>query len=409
MTPRLARSMTIALALATACAGAATAKEAKLVRSPHYHNGKVVFSYLGDIWTATEDGKNIQRITAHKARDVYPRFSPDGRWIAFSSDRNGSLDVFLIPAEGGAVKELTTHTASEKVLSWSPDGKNVLFTSARGEGFMPKLYTVAVTGGLAKDAGPDMGVDGAYSPDGLKLAVTRKAQAYWRKSYRGSYQSDVTVMDIAAKTFKDLTDFDGMDSWPMWSQDGHIYFVSDREGNGLTNIWRVSDSGGHAEKVTTFTAGDVRFPSMSSDGKIVVFEHDFGMWKLDLASKKTAPIKLDIAAETQENLTEYRDFNSEIDDFDSAPNGRRIAFAIHGEVFTAPVDEGDIAQVTEGASKDYNIEYSPDGKFIAFVSDRTGREEIYTVPAEGPGEPKKITDHDSLKPSYSWSPRHFSW
>ena len=403
MISRAARSLAIALALGVA-ATAAQAKEAKLVRSPHYHNGKVVFSYLGDIWTASEDGKDIKRITAHKARDIFPRFSPDGRWIAFSSDRNGSLDVFLIPSEGGAVKELTTHSAAEKVVGWNPDGKSVLFTSNRGEGFMPKLYTVPVTGGLARDAGPDMGVDGAYSPDGTKLAVTRKAQTYWRKSYRGAFQSDVTVMDLASRTFKDVTEFDGLDSWPMWSQDAHIYFVSDRDGNGLTNLWRVPDSGGNAEKVTSFTTGDVRFPGMSPDGKTIVFEHDFGVWKLDIATKEAKALKFDIAAETQENLSEYRDFNSQVDDYDLAPSGKRIAFAIHGEVFTAPTDDGDLVQITEGAAKDHNVEFSPDGKSLAYVSDKTGREEIYVAPADGVGETKKLTDHDSLKPNYSWSP-----
>jgi len=259
----------MALALGAAATGMASAKEAKLTRYPSYHGGKVAFSYLGDIWTATEDGKTIQRLTAHKARDVYPRFSPDGKWIAFSSDRNGSLDVFVIPAEGGAVKELTTHSASERVLGWSPDSKTVLFSSSRGEGFMPKLYTVPLAGGLAKDAGPDMGIDGTFSPDGQKLAINRKGQSYWRKYYRGAYQTDVTVMDLASKTFKDVTNFEGLDSWPMWSQDGHIYFVSDRDGKGLTNIWRVPESGGDAEKVTTFADGDVRFPSMSADGKTI--------------------------------------------------------------------------------------------------------------------------------------------
>src|SRR5262245_32218323 len=118
MMNRAARSLAIACAVA-ASASVAGAKEAKLIRSPHYHEGKVTFSYLGDIWTATEDGKNVQRLTVHKARDINPRFSPDGKWIAFSSDRNGSLDVFLIPSEGGAVKELTTHSASEKVVGWN--------------------------------------------------------------------------------------------------------------------------------------------------------------------------------------------------------------------------------------------------------------------------------------------------
>src|SRR5688572_28116530 len=121
----------------------AVGREAKLVRYPHYHQGRIAFAYLGDIWTADESGQNLRRITAHKARDVYPRFSPDGRWIAFSSDRNGNLDVFLIPSEGGAAKQLTFHSADDSVQGWVPDSRAVLFTSSRGEDFMGKLYTIS--------------------------------------------------------------------------------------------------------------------------------------------------------------------------------------------------------------------------------------------------------------------------
>ncbi|HMZ17593.1 MAG TPA: S41 family peptidase [Blastocatellia bacterium] len=384
-------------------------REAKLLRYPHYHQGKIVFTYLGDIWTADETGQNIRRITVHKARDVYPRFSPDGKWIAFSSDRNGNNDVFIIPAEGGAAKQLTFHSADDTVQGWSPDGKSVLFASQRGEDFMGKLYTVNVDDLKERNAGADMGVWATYSPDGKKLAVNRKGQTYWRKYYRGSYQTDVTVMDIASKKFTDVTDFNGEDSWPMWSRDGHIYFVSDRDGGiqantGLTNIWRTGETGGKAEKVTSFTAGDVRWPAMSSDGKTIVFEHDFGVWKLDVATKKATPIKLDISAETQENLAEVRDFNSQVDDYDLAPSGRRIAFTIHGEIFTAPTEEGELRQITDSPWRDKDPQYSPDGKWIAFVSDRSGREEIYVASVDGTGEAQKISDQDTLKNSMSWSP-----
>ena len=190
----------------------------------------------------------------------------------------------------------------------------MLFASQRGEDFMGKLYVVSIEGGLPRDAGPDMGVAGSYSPDGTKLAINRKSQAYWRKYYRGAYQSDVTVMDLAARTFKDVGSFDGMDAWPLWGHDGFIYFVSDREGKGLSNIWRVRETDGTAEQVTRFTAGDVRFPGMSGDGKTIVFEHDFGIWKLDVASREVKPIALQIAAETQETLTEFRDFNGTVND-----------------------------------------------------------------------------------------------
>src|SRR5260370_20278443 len=124
--------------------------------------------------------------------------------------------------------------------------------------------------------------------------------------------------------FTQLTDFEGLDSWPMWSRDGNVYVVGDRDGKGLTNIWRISDNGGKAERVTSFKGGDVRFPSISADGRTIVFEHDFGIWKLDTGSRKVTPIRLDIDAETEENDTEMRAFNSEADDYDLAPNSRRL-------------------------------------------------------------------------------------
>ncbi|HZF41332.1 MAG TPA: biopolymer transporter Tol, partial [Blastocatellia bacterium] len=396
-----------ALLLVCSLSFVAFGRDVKLARYPHYHQGRIVFTYLGDIWTADENGQNIKRITVHRARDVYPRFSPDGKWIAFSSDRNGNLDVYVIPAEGGPAKQLTFHSADDIVQGWTPDGRAVLFASQRGEDFMGKLYTVNVDDQKERSAGSDMGVYATFSPDGKKLAINRKSQSYWRKYYRGAYQTDVTVMDIAAKKFTDVTDFDGIDSWPMWSQDGHIYFVSDREGDGLTNIWRVRESGGKAEQVTSFKAGDVRWPTMSADGKVIVFEHDFGVWKLDVASRKAIPIKLDIAAETQENLVETRDFNSQLDDYDLAPSGRRIVLSVHGELFTAPTDEGDLRQITDSPWRDKEPQYSPDGKWIAFISDRSGREEIYVIAPDsvgGAGEPQKVTDLDTLKFGFSWSP-----
>ncbi len=391
--------------LLIACAPlAASAREARLVRYPHYHQGRIVFTYLADIWTADENGQNVRRITVHKARDVYPRFSPDGRWIAFSSDRNGNLDVYIIPAEGGAARQLTFHSAGDMVQGWTPDSRAVLFASNRNDDFAGKLYTVSTDGGMERSAGADMGVFATYSPDGRRLAINRKAQVYWRKYYRGSNQSDITIMDTAAGKFTDVTDFDGMDSWPMWGTDGQIYFVSDREDNGLTNIWRVSEKGGKAERVTSFKTGDVRWPAMSADGRVIVFEHDFQVWKLDVASRKTAPVKLDISAETQESLSEIRDFNSQADDYDLAPSGRRVVFSIHGEIFTAPVEEGDLRQITDGPARDQSPEYSPDGRWIAFISDRSGREEIYIASADGAGEAQKITDLDALKFGFSWSP-----
>jgi tricorn protease len=398
------KTYTLALFALLVFSATASAKEARLVRYPHYHEGRVAFSYLGDVWVADEDGRNVQRLTVNRARDVYPRFSPDGKWIAFSSDRNGNLDVYVMPSTGGSVKQLTFHSSEDSVLNWSPDGRSILFSANRGEGFLPMLYTVSVEGGMPVGAGADMGVQGSFSPDGRRLAYNQKAQSYWRKYYRGAYQSDVIVADIAAKKFTNVTDFEGLDSWPMWAHDGNIYFVSDRDGSGLTNIWRVPESGGRAERITSFKSGDVRWPSISADGKTIVFEHDFGVSKLDVASKRVTPLRFDINAETEESLTEVRNFNSEVDDYDLAPNSRRIVLSVHGEIFTAPVEEGDLRQITDSPSRDRNVTYSPDGKWIAYVSDRSGREEIYVSAVDGAGEPQKLTELDALKAGYSWSP-----
>jgi tricorn protease len=392
------------LALIIGVSSFAFGREARLVRYPHYHDGRIVFSYLGDIWTANENGQNVQRLTVNRARDVYGRFSPDGKWIAFSSERNGNLDVFIIPSEGGAAKQLTFHSSDDTVLGWRPDSRAVLFSANRGEDFTPQLYLVNVEGGMPTKAGTDMGVQAAYSPDGRRLAYNPKSQVYWRKYYRGATQSDIVVMDVAAKKFTQITDFDGHDSWPMWGHDGGIYFVSDRDGNGLTNIWRISDSGGKAERVTSFKSGDVRWPSVSADGRVIVFEHDFGIWKLDLNSRKSTPITLNIAAETQENLSEVQTFSSQADDYDLAPSSRRVALSIHGEIFTAPVEEGDLKQVTEGPARDRSVAYAPDGKSLSFVSDRSGREELYVASTDGTGEARQITDIDTLKFGYNWSP-----
>src|SRR5918994_7081353 len=193
------------LALIIGASSFALGREARLVRYPHYHDGRIVFSYLGDIWTANENGQNIQRLTVNRARDVYARFSPDGKWIAFSSERNGNLDVYLLPSGGGNAKQLTTHSSDETVLGWSSDSRAILFSGNRGEDFMPQLYLVSTEGGMPWKAGTDMGVQASYSPDGKRLAYNQKSQAYWRKFYRGSYQSDIIVMDVAAKKFTQVT------------------------------------------------------------------------------------------------------------------------------------------------------------------------------------------------------------
>ena len=174
---------------------------------------------------------------------------------------------------------------------------------------MGKLYVVPVDGGMPRDAGPGLRRRRLLLPrrqEALLSPSTARASPTGGSSTEGRTRTDVTVMDVAAKHSPDLTDFAGLRlPWPMFGHDGFVHFVSDRDGKGLTNLWRVGEKGGNAEKVTQFTAGDVRFPTISGDGKTIVFEHDFGVWKLDVAAKKAAPLRFDIVAETQETLVDW--------------------------------------------------------------------------------------------------------
>lgn len=397
------------------------AAEIKLARHPDFHAGKIVFSYLGDIWMVEEDGSNPRRLTVHKARDTHPRFSPDGKWIAFSSSRYGDPDVFVMPAEGGTPRRLTFYGAPDTVVGWSRDSRRVLFSSTRGRVFpgIPSLYEVGVDGGLEKPLPADWGVHGSYSPNGQRFAYNRHPAVWSRKHYRGSYAADLWVMDVATQQSRRIVDNELADDmkpnnfWPMY-RNGEIYFVSDRDvmakaGSkevmaSKNNIWKVAEDGGQPTQVTQHTSGSLFFPSMSSDGKVIVYEENFGLWKLDLTSGRSVEVKINIASDDKENTADTQTINSEADAFHLSPSGRRAVIATNGELFTIATDRGDVTRLTNTpGAREVQPAWSPDGKLIAFVADRSGREEVWVCDERG-GSLKQISDGDSVKTQLTWSP-----
>jgi tricorn protease len=408
------------LLCAVLLAPALSTAQIKLLRHPAYSNGRIAFSYLGDLWIANENGTGVQRLTDNQARDVYPRFSPDGNWIAFSSDRDGNYDVYVIAAAGGKPRQLTFHTADDTVVGWSPDSKRVLFTSTRGNGVFPTvatLWEIAAAGGIETPVPTDWGAWASYSPDGARLAFTRHPAPWSRKHYRGTYAADLWVMDVASKKFARLGDeeYKGNRLWPMYGRNGEIYYVANRlpdERNvkpgssevmtSVNNIWKVSDKGGREIQVTHHTDGNLFFPSISADGKVIVYEDNFGLWKLDTGSGKTSEIAIEIKADPKENdralvtLTEAQAFGL-------SPSNKRAAIIAHGELFTIATDRGEPQRVSETPWKEQSPRWSPNGKWIAFVSDRTGHEEVYL--SDEPGKNvKKISDADCDKSALVWSP-----
>jgi len=409
-----------ALAFGTASLSAAPVK---LARHPDYHAGRITFSYLGDLWTANEDGTAVHRLTDNIAREVYPRFSPDGKWIAFASNRYGNYDVFVIPAGGGTPKRLTYHTGNDEVVSWSRDSKNVIFHAARGDGAFPSvavLYEVAVTGGLEKPLPVDWGFWGNYSPDGKSLVFNRHPATWSRQHYRGSYAADLWIAKLSDNSYtKLLPDEQYNRYWPMWGADNNIYFVADPLPNdksvkpgspdvrkSANNIYRIPVTGAQQPtQVTKHTDGHVFWPSMSSDGKTIVYENNFGIWKLDVASGRTNEIKLDLVTDEKDNETEVETVSNEVDAFDISPSGRRAVISTRGQILTIATDRGDITRILPDkmASRSDTPKWSPDGKYVAFVSDRSGRDEIWISDPEG-HTPKRITDLDNEKGALVWTP-----
>src|SRR5205809_813390 len=339
-----------------------TAAPIRLARHPDYHAGKIAFSYLGDIWTANEDGTNIQRITDHRAREIYPRFSPDGRWIAFSSNRYGNNDVFVIPATGGAPRRLTFHTGSDDVVGWTRDSANVIFRAARGDGAFPNvatLYQVSIDGGQEQPLPLDWGYWASYSPDGKSLVFNRHPAVWSRQHYRGSYAADLWVGDLVRRKFTMLLPDERYNRyWPMWGADGAVYYVADPLPNdrgvkpgsaevrkSVNNIYRIPAAGGEPVQVTRHADGNLFWPSMSSDGKVIVYEENFGIWKLDVASGRTSEIKLEIAADEKDNEVNVETVTDEVDAFDISPSGRRAVISARGQILTIATERGDITRV----------------------------------------------------------------
>jgi tricorn protease len=395
--------------------------ESRLLRHPTYSNGTVAFSYLGDIWTAKDDGTGVHRLTDHKARDVYPRYSPDGRWIAFSSDRAGNYDVFVVPIDGGRPRQLTFNTVDDTVIGWTPDGRKILFASGRGLGAYPNattLFEVSLDGGLEQPIKTDFGAWGSYSPDARTLAVTRHGVQWTRKHDRGSNVADLWVMNVASRTFTRLGDdaYKGNYLWPMYGRNGQIYFVADRLPNergikpgspetmkSVNNIWRIGDKGGTPVQVTHHASGNLFFPSMSADGRTIVYEEDFGLWKLDVGSGKSTKIPIDIRSDLKENEITTRVFQGEANGFSVSPSARRVAVQVHGEIYTVATDRGRIQRVTDSAAHDEVPRWSPDGKWIAMISDRTGRHEVWVADELGTTT-RQLSDVDCDKFNPVWAP-----
>ncbi|MFC2096727.1 S41 family peptidase [Bacteroidota bacterium] len=393
------------------------ADKVKFLRYPHINNGKIAFSYHGDIWIANDDGSAPRRLTAHVADDVFPRFSPDGKLIAFTSNRMGNKDIFIIPVEGGEPRQLTFHSTGDDIQYWTPDGKSIIFSSNRSEKpFYSPLYIVSINGGLPMPMDMDQGKAGMISQDGSKIAFNRIGFTYWRKGYMGTRNTDVFVQNLKSKEIIQLTDIDlqqyenfRQDAFPMWGADGYIYFLSER--NNIFNIWKISPDGGNPEQVTFHKKDGIQYPSISPDGKEIIYENEFELWKLKLPDGKPQKINIELAFDLKENIVEYLKADSKADGYYPSPEGDYSAVDFHGEIYIIPVEKdiGEITQVTSNSYREHFQVYSPDGKKLAYISDKTGEEEIWVYDLETKKQ-VQLTKQKSMKGRrYSRGSSSFIW
>lgn len=397
---------------------AADAGEARLLRFPTTHGDQIVFTYAGDLHTVSAKGGIARRLTSHEGFEMFARFSPDGKHIAFTGQYDGNTEIYLIPAEGGEPKRLT-YTAtlgrddvSDRMgpnnicMGWTPDGKHVLFRSRMHShnDFIGKLYRVPATGGIAEELPLPRGGFGTFSPDGKKLAYNRVFREFrtWKR-YRGGMADDVWVYDFETKKTTQLTKTPAQEVFPMWLGD-RIYFLSDREKSGRMNLYSMPEQGGEAKKLTDFQDYDVKFPSRSAQA--IVFEQGGWIWRFDLETQKATKVNIRILQDRVGARTKLHVVTKEVTNYEISPDGSRALFGARGDVFSVPAKAGPTYNLTNTPGvHERNSKWSPDGKHVAFISDKSGEDEIWITTPDGRGTPVQLTTKaDTYKYELLWSP-----
>jgi tricorn protease len=389
------------------------AETIKFAHTPHIANdGRIAFSYHGDIWTADPDGSNARRLTAHLANDTGPRFSPDGKWVAFTSNRAGNNDVYVVPSSGGEARQLTYFSGDDQALYWMPDGKAILISSSRGPGpFGSPLYRLPIDGSSEEPVNMASARLGMVRQDASLIAYNRTlpSTAVWRKGFRGNSAAGLVVQDLKSGEIVELTNANMRDYkdhindvYPMWGADGQIYFASERD--GTYNIWRMSARGGTPQQVTHFKQGGVFFPSISPDGKRIIFQQDFDLWTLDVPNGSPKKLSIPLAFDRKDNDLDVLTTDNLAEGFSPSLNGDYVAVDFHGDIVIVPSEQG-IGERTPVATtpwRERGEEFSPDGKKLAYISDETGDQEVWVFEL-ATGTRKRLTSQPSEKANIVWA------
>jgi tricorn protease len=392
----------LALAATAAVAAAPVTAQSKLLRFPDIHGNLVVFSYGGDLWKAPATGGTAVRLTAHPGQEVFAKFSPDGQWIAFTGQYDGDEQVYVMPTAGGEPKQLTWYPAhgplaprwgyDNQVYGWSPDGTRVLFRSLRdadGGRTETALYTVAVDGGLpVKLPMPTSGA-GDFAPDGARMVYSPLFRDFrtWKR-YQGGWAQDLYIYDLASNRVQPVAHSVRTERDPMWIG-GAIYFVSDRD--NTLNLYKFDVASQAVTQLTRSTAWDVRWASSDNRGKIV-YELGGELAVYDTQAGTETKLSITVPDDGLNRRPGRYAVSRFVEAFDLSPKGERAVFTARGDVFSVPIEKGPTRNLTNSSNAhDRDAVWSPDGRTIAFISDMSGEDQVYTVPQDGSGPAVALT------------------
>jgi tricorn protease len=404
-----------ATAVLTLITSTPAAAQTRLLRFPDVHGNQVVFTYAGDLWTVAATGGTAVRLTAHPGLELFAKYSPDGKWIAFTGQYDGDEQVYVIPATGGVPRQLTYYPArgplpprwgyDNQVYGWTPDGGAIVFRSVRDNWDLGqnRLYSVPLEGGLPTALPMPQSGAGDISPDGKQVVYSPLFRDFraWKR-YAGGWAQDLWIFDLATHAARNITNTPRADRDPMWIGD-RIYFASDR--SNTLNLYSLKPDGTDLAQLTTSTTWDVRWPSADEAGHIV-YEQAGELHVFDVASRADRKLDITVPDDGLAARPEHRAVSRFIESYALSPNGARALFVARGDVFTAPAENGPTRNLTHSSTAhDKAASWSPDGRKIAFISDRSGEEELYLVNQDGSGEPERLTtDGAMMRYAPVWSP-----
>ncbi|MBT3210320.1 MAG: protease [Bacteroidetes bacterium] len=391
-------------------------EESRLLRFPTIHGDQIVFTYAGDLYTVSTKNTLARKLTNHNGFEMFAKFSPDGKQIAFTGQYDGNTEVFVIPAQGGSPKRLT-HTATlgrdditdrmgpnNIVMAWTKDSKEVVYRSRKQSfnSFVGQLFKVKNTGALSEELPLPTGGFCSYSPDGSKLAYNRVFREFrtW-KYYKGGMADDVWIYDLKSKKTINITNNDAQDIIPMWHENT-VYFISDRD--RTMNLFSYNIDTKETNKLTNYTEYDIKFPSIGGDK--IVYENAGYIYIFDIKTNSSTKVSVTIADDFKWARNEVKDASKNITASSMSPNGERVVFNARGEIFSVPTKNGITRNLSNtSGSHERNATWSPDGKNIAYISDTNGEFEIYIISQEGSKKPIQLTKNaDTYKYHLKWSP-----